>query len=80
MEIPASLEEVVLRCLEKRPEDRPTDARELERLLAATGLEGAWTETDAEQWWGRHLPRPLLSDEGTAAPSGSPRTINLDRV
>lgn len=38
--IPEALDEAVLRCLQKRIQDRPRDARELERMLAAIPTEG----------------------------------------
>jgi eukaryotic-like serine/threonine-protein kinase len=48
--IPPSLEQVVLACLAKKPEDRPRTAAELARLLAATDVE-PWTDEQAQAWW-----------------------------
>jgi tRNA A-37 threonylcarbamoyl transferase component Bud32 len=48
--VPRDLEQLVLACLAKRPEDRPRSAGELGRLLAAADVE-IWTETDAQLWW-----------------------------
>lgn len=53
--IPADLERLVMQCLEKNPENRPSGAPELSRLLAACDAQ-AWTEAAAEAWWERHLP------------------------
>lgn len=54
--IPADLERLVLRCLAKKPEDRPHSAQELGRLLAACADAPVWTREDAVEWWQVHLP------------------------
>jgi eukaryotic-like serine/threonine-protein kinase len=55
LEISADLERLVLACLEKRPEDRPQTAGELDRMLAAVEIE-PWSEEDATRWWRMHQP------------------------
>jgi serine/threonine-protein kinase len=52
--IPKSLDRIVLRCLEKRPEDRYASAGALADALVGLGLEGEWTDEDAEHWWTDH--------------------------
>ncbi len=54
--IPADLEDVILQCLEKDPERRPANARELERRLASCSAAGDWTPERAGEWWSTHLP------------------------
>jgi hypothetical protein len=51
--VPPELEQLVMRCLSKRPDDRPT-APALAKLLRALPAEaagGAWDEDAARQWW-----------------------------
>lgn len=50
--IPADLEALVLACLTKRVEERPT-AADLGRRLDTLRIE-PWTESDAKRWWATH--------------------------
>jgi len=50
-DVPNDLEQVVRRCLEKKPEDRFQDAGALERALAECECAGRWTDQKAAQWW-----------------------------
>jgi eukaryotic-like serine/threonine-protein kinase len=50
VEIPPGLERLVLACLAKQREDRPSTAGDLSRLLRMIGLE-PWTQEDARRWW-----------------------------
>jgi serine/threonine-protein kinase len=52
--VPRELEDVVMRCLAKRPGDRPGSAEELAEALAECGVP-PWTREDAERWWSDRL-------------------------
>lgn len=54
--IPVALDEVILECLAKDPERRPSDGMELARRLAACTPLEPWSEEDAHNWWQAHLP------------------------
>jgi hypothetical protein len=49
--LPADLEAVVLRCLEKDPAERFPDAVALERALARCAGAGEWSWEQAAAWW-----------------------------
>jgi serine/threonine-protein kinase len=53
-DVPADVQAVVLRCLEKEPGKRYGDVGSLEQALAACGCAGAWDEETAAAWWRKH--------------------------
>lgn len=56
MPIPAELEAIIMKCLEKDPADRFQAATELARALRAVPLPEPWTPTRAAEWWDLHRP------------------------
>jgi serine/threonine-protein kinase len=50
-DVPADLEAVVLRCLEKDPARRFADVGGLGEALASCGCAGQWSEEMAARWW-----------------------------
>ena len=44
-------EELLLRCLAKKPADRPAGARELEAALGCCVAASQWGRDEAEDWW-----------------------------
>ena len=56
LSIPKSLDQLVLACLEKEPDDRPNSADELWRVLGQIEFDDPWTPERAEEWWRIHMP------------------------
>jgi serine/threonine-protein kinase len=54
LSIPAELEDIVMRCLEKKPSDRYQTARDLESALDAVPFSDSWNRSKAEDWWNLH--------------------------
>jgi serine/threonine-protein kinase len=65
--IPPELEQLILRCLAKKPEERPASANELAALLRAVPVSKDWSESEAVQWWSdfRQLPKQAASSAPT---------------
>ncbi len=64
LEIPPELERLVLACLEKEPEDRPSSIQALIPQLEACPVGRPWTQERAKRWWRIHRPiDPDASDE-----------------
>jgi hypothetical protein len=52
--IPSELEEILMACLRKDPNDRPQTMHELAQSLRAVPLQSPWTEERARRWWLEH--------------------------
>ena len=56
--LPEGLEEILLRCLAKDPDDRPASAAELRDLLASLEDLRPWRLEDAQRWWSSRSRAP----------------------
>jgi len=53
--ISSDLERILMKCLEKDPQQRPQTAEVLESALASSSEAKAWTPDQSRQWWDQHL-------------------------
>ncbi len=52
--LPGCLNQLVMQCLEKRPELRPSSVAAIARSLRQIPLENPWTRERASAWWSEH--------------------------
>jgi serine/threonine-protein kinase len=62
-DVPADLEEVVLRCLEKDPASRYPNAEILDQALARCSCAGDWTCQQAADWWQSRTEKNSLTKD-----------------
>ena len=80
--ITPKLEELILRCLSKSPQDRPANASALLAELYACGIQDAWTSDDAAVWWSRQpvIPSSARSTPDAETPAASKFDVDATLV
>ena len=53
-DVPADLANVVMKCLNRDPDDRFRSFRDVLNAIEACEQFGTWDRSDAEQWWAEH--------------------------
>lgn len=78
-EIPPELDDIVLGCLAKSPDDRPGDAMEIYEALCCLPVP-AWNSTTALEWWSLHLPELVITDPETPLSGPTPVLVEPELV
>jgi serine/threonine-protein kinase len=77
--VPTELDQIVLKCMAKKAEDRFQDALELRHALQACSVASQWGPEQAEQWWNRHHAQPVDSAKPSARTEHRPALeVTLD--
>ncbi|MEN8143886.1 MAG: serine/threonine-protein kinase [Gemmatimonadota bacterium] len=66
--IPAELDALVMKCLEKKPQDRFASIRELRQALDGIAFPDAWNRDVAERWWNLHISDDEYTEDCFCAP------------
>jgi serine/threonine-protein kinase len=74
--IPKELDEIVLACMQKDPNNRPQTMRELAQRLETVKFAPGWSPERARRWWLEHPPVP--GARGNAAVSSADPTASSD--
>ena len=64
-QIPPDVDELIARCVQRQPEDRPRDAPEALKLLLPLVAQHPWTRDEAEAWWLTYEAEPAATTEPT---------------
>ena len=75
IELPEALDALILKCLAKRPGERPESACSLSRELAKVPLARQWDNDRAQEWWNGHLPDQAYFDSAKTFISEAPTAI-----
>jgi hypothetical protein len=81
--ISEQVEQILLRCLEKNPEQRPQSALELQSWLMTCAAAAEWTPADRLAWWEAYKRQPAAAADvapDTATPMATVRVDLADRI
>ena len=71
LDVPEALDTLILECLSKDPDARPSSADALAARLAGVHTEAAWTASRAASWWDLHHPAHAASSTVREEPAPS---------
>lgn len=82
--VPDDLQKVVMRCLEKRPEDRFQDVISLESALANCAASGDWNRDLANRWWketlGSDIDYASIENDPDKTDHGIDATVDISNL
>jgi serine/threonine protein kinase len=77
-QMPENLEQLILRCLAKQPDQRYDDARALLRALDGCAEHLPWVDDLALQWWAALDTERSSRSPDPSPPDAGPQTITVD--
>jgi serine/threonine-protein kinase len=63
-DVPAELDELIVRCIAKQPAERPSSVEEILGVVQSLAVSRIWTQSDAQTWWQEHEPQLTMSTSG----------------
>jgi serine/threonine protein kinase len=72
------LEKLILACLAKRPEERPTDAGALLQQIEEGWTGPVWTQREAREWWEIRAPAMLAARRAAEASASRAPELAVD--
>jgi serine/threonine-protein kinase len=79
-DVPADLEQVILRCLEKNPQNRFQTAESLAQALSACSDAAGWSAEQAQAWWQASEPAGGSGEVEATPKSHEAQTADLTRA
>jgi len=79
-DVPDSLQQIILRCLKKDPDERFQDAEHLALALDWTGLARSWSRTKAAQWWVERHTGGLRLSEAPLVSADLTETLDSEKL
>lgn len=79
LDVPPELDDVILSCMAKDPDDRPETAMEIYEALCCLPV-APWNSTTALAWWSLHLPELVRTDPTTPLSGPTPVLVEPDLV
>lgn len=64
--VPKELDQLILDCLEKAPDDRPQSIAEVSKRLDAVTFDSPWNQNLAADWWRMHHPTEVSTGHTTS--------------
>ncbi|MEP6802441.1 MAG: serine/threonine-protein kinase [Acidobacteriota bacterium] len=80
--VPPRLEEILMSCLQKDPNNRPQTMQELAASLRTVPLEREWTDDRARRWWLAHAreAQDVVVDKAAEAKASTPAQVRAGAV
>ena len=72
------LDQIILRCLSKKPEDRYADAGELYDAFEECSYAGTWGQREAREWWAQWREQHPEAEEGAETASTLPSGYGIE--
>jgi hypothetical protein len=67
-QVPVELDDLILKCVAKKPADRPGSVEDMQVVVESLAVSHPWTQADARGWWQEHEPLTTMCTSGKSDP------------